>query len=171
MSNAATSAPVAAEPNRPEIEPASAIPPAELDQLTEGLVAALKTVYPGRHLRTRPDLQDRDRRLEVRQHRYDLDGSGLSGGGRNAGLGRDRGLCGARSSGRQGQYGVRSAVGSKPHVGRSPGRPRYVVSDPSPTPRAEMTRGTSGRMREGVLRQALGAAQHEGSSEHRRFSP
>ncbi len=35
----------ATAPNLPEIEPASAIPPAELDQITEGLVAALKTVY------------------------------------------------------------------------------------------------------------------------------
>ena len=32
-------------PNLPEVEPASAIPPAELDTITEGLVAALKTVY------------------------------------------------------------------------------------------------------------------------------
>ena len=35
----------ATAPNLPEIDPASAIPPAELDQITEGLVAALKTVY------------------------------------------------------------------------------------------------------------------------------
>ena len=33
------------QPNRPDIEPASAIPPAELDTITDGLVAALKTVY------------------------------------------------------------------------------------------------------------------------------
>ena len=33
----------ATAPNLPEIDPASAIPPAELDQITEGLVAALKT--------------------------------------------------------------------------------------------------------------------------------
>ena len=35
----------ATAPNLPEIDPASEIPPAELDQITEGLVAALKTVY------------------------------------------------------------------------------------------------------------------------------
>ena len=36
---------VPAAPNLPEVEPASAIPPDELDAITEGLVAALKTVY------------------------------------------------------------------------------------------------------------------------------
>jgi FeS assembly SUF system protein len=38
-----TAAPAA--PNLPEVDTASAIPPTELDQITEGLVAALKTVY------------------------------------------------------------------------------------------------------------------------------
>ncbi len=33
------------QPNRPDIEPATALSPAEIDQLTEGLIAALKSVY------------------------------------------------------------------------------------------------------------------------------
>ena len=45
MPDASAQAPAAPEPNRPEIEPASAIPPDELDRMTDGLVAALKTVY------------------------------------------------------------------------------------------------------------------------------
>ena len=44
MSDAAAKAPPD-QPNLPEIEPASAIPAAELEGITEGLVAALKTVY------------------------------------------------------------------------------------------------------------------------------
>ena len=33
------------QPNRPELELASGIPPEELDRLTEDLIAAMKTVY------------------------------------------------------------------------------------------------------------------------------
>jgi FeS assembly SUF system protein len=33
------------EPNKPDLELSSAIPPAELDELTEAIVAALKTVF------------------------------------------------------------------------------------------------------------------------------
>ena len=45
MSDAAVKSPGDLRPNLPEVDTASAIPPAELDQITEGLVAALKTVY------------------------------------------------------------------------------------------------------------------------------
>jgi FeS assembly SUF system protein len=41
---AAEGAGAEAQPNRPEIE-ASSIPPEELERLTDGIVAALKTVY------------------------------------------------------------------------------------------------------------------------------
>ena len=38
-------APSDIQPNRPDIAPDSAIPPEEIDRLTDGIVAALKTVY------------------------------------------------------------------------------------------------------------------------------
>jgi FeS assembly SUF system protein len=41
---AATNAPGIA-PNSPEVSPAAAIPPAELERLTDDIIAALKTVY------------------------------------------------------------------------------------------------------------------------------
>lgn len=40
-----TDTPVTAAPNVPQVAPASAIPPEELDRLTDDIVAALKTVY------------------------------------------------------------------------------------------------------------------------------
>ena len=33
------------EPNMPEVAPASGLPPEQIDQLTDGIVAALKTVF------------------------------------------------------------------------------------------------------------------------------
>jgi FeS assembly SUF system protein len=40
-----TQAPDTVEPNRPDIEIPSALPPEEIDRLTDAIVAALKTVY------------------------------------------------------------------------------------------------------------------------------
>ena len=40
-----THAPDTVEPNRPDIEIPSALPPEEIDRLTDAIVAALKTVY------------------------------------------------------------------------------------------------------------------------------
>ncbi|HEY8564930.1 MAG TPA: SUF system Fe-S cluster assembly protein [Beijerinckiaceae bacterium] len=40
-----TDTPTTAAPNVPQVAPASAIPPEELDRLTDDIVAALKTVY------------------------------------------------------------------------------------------------------------------------------
>lgn len=45
MSDTATTADDSAQPNRPELALDSAIPPEEIDRLTDGIVAALKTVY------------------------------------------------------------------------------------------------------------------------------
>ena len=47
----------------------------------------LRPGNPGRHLRTRPDLQDRHRGRPHGQDRHDADRAGLPGGGRDAGLG------------------------------------------------------------------------------------
>ena len=46
MSDAPTSlAPLDAQPNQPEVAPASGPAPEAIDQMTDGIVAALKTVY------------------------------------------------------------------------------------------------------------------------------
>ena len=49
MSDTSTTAPANSmsdfQPNRPDIAPTAEIPPEEIDRLTDGLVAALKTVY------------------------------------------------------------------------------------------------------------------------------
>ena len=45
MSDLATKSAAELEPNRPEIVPDGALPPEEIDRLTDDIVAALKTVY------------------------------------------------------------------------------------------------------------------------------
>src|SRR5438309_11335417 len=45
MSDTVTHADESAQPNRPDLSLDSAIPPEEIDRLTDGIVAALKTVY------------------------------------------------------------------------------------------------------------------------------
>ena len=46
MSDTAISAaPSNAEANKPEVEPGASLPPEAIDQMTDGIVAALKTVY------------------------------------------------------------------------------------------------------------------------------
>ena len=87
----------------------------------------LRSGNPVRHLRARPDLQDRHRRRSRGGDRDDAHHAQLSLGAGTADHGGERG--GERPGRRrgQGQYRVGSALGPEPDVGRSPRHSQYVV--------------------------------------------
>ena len=121
----------ATAPNLPEIEPASAIPPAELDQITEGLVAALKTVYDPE---IPVDIYELGLiyKIEIDDSKFVAIDMTLTAPGCPV-AGEMPGWVETAAAGvpgrcrRQGVDGLRSAVGPEPHVGRGSRCPRYVV--------------------------------------------
>ena len=120
------------QPNRPAFAVQDAMSPEELDRLTDGIITALKTVYD-------PEIPADIYELGL-IYRVDIDDSrfvnidmtltapGCPVAGEMPVWVRERGRRRAGRRGRQGQDGVRPAVGSEPHVGRGAGRAGYVVS-------------------------------------------
>ena len=123
MSDEAKDTATALAPSEPA-ETASALPQDEQARLTDGIVAALKTVYdpeiPADHLRDRSDLQidiedDRMVRIEMT-----LTSPNCPSAAEICRVGGERGRQRARRRRGQGQRGVGSAVGPEPHERRRP---------------------------------------------------
>ena len=117
----------------PDAQPSgSALPEAELARLTDEIVAGaedrLRPGNPGRHLRARPDLQDRHRGRPRGDDRHDADHAELPVGAGTADHGRECGRERARRRRGQGQHRLGSAVGSEPDVGRGASGAQHVVS-------------------------------------------
>jgi metal-sulfur cluster biosynthetic enzyme len=114
----------------------------ELDALTALIVQALKSVYDPEipadiyELGLIYNVDIDDARMVTIE--MTLTAPACPVAGEMPDLGRERRRHGAGRVRRQGQHGVRSAVGSEPHVRRSARRSRHVVSDAAPC--AEISR-------------------------------
>ena len=102
--------------------------PSALRRDRRGVPLGLRSRDPDQHLRPRPRLHDRDHRRGRRRGGDDADGAGLSGCGRDAGVGRERGLVGSGRAQRRGRPRVGAAVGHGHDVGRGTPRTRLHVT-------------------------------------------
>ena len=135
--------PEGAAPNTPEVALAAALPPDELDRLTDDIIAALKTVYDPEipsdiyelGLIYRVEIDD-DRNVTIDMT---LTAPGCPVAGEMPGWVENAVASVPGRPERQGQHGVRSAVGSEPDVRRGPRRPRHVVRHPSNSTAAPRT--------------------------------
>ena len=119
------------QPNRPDLELAPGIPPQEMDELTDKIITALKTVFD-------PEIPvdiyelgliyrvavDNSRMVDIDMT---LTAPGCPVAGEMPKWVEDAVERRARPFGRQRQDGVRSAVEPWTHVGRGQGRARHVV--------------------------------------------
>ena len=111
--------------------PGSAIPPEELDRMTDDIIAALKTVYDPEipsdiyelGLIYRVDIDD-DRNVAIDMT---LTAPGCPVAGEMPGWVENAVATVPGRPERQGQHGLRPAVGPEPHVRRGAGRARHVV--------------------------------------------
>ncbi len=121
----------ALSPNRPAIDVPSALPPEEIDRLTDDIIAALKTVYDPEipsdiyelGLVYRVDVDD-DRNVAIDMT---LTAPGCPVAGEMPGWVENAVAAVPGRAVGQGHHGLRSAVGPEPHVGRGPRRARHVV--------------------------------------------